>query len=71
MKKLTFEDSPTKRVVTARVPHGVNPQIVITIYPGGVIGLRELRRRKEYTLDTASLYVSAVRREISLKNKRG
>jgi hypothetical protein len=44
------------------VQHGVDPQIVITLYPGGTIGLRELRRKVEYRLDAGALYVGEVRK---------
>lgn len=43
-----------------RVPHGVNDNIVISIYPGGQIGLREAGRRDEYKLDAGTLYVNAL-----------
>lgn len=64
MKHLTSSDKPTRRRVTARVPHGVTPQLIVTIYPGGIIGLRENRRRKEYQLDCGTLYVAAIRAEL-------
>ncbi len=67
MKKLTSSDKPTKRCVTARVPHGVKPQLVLTIYPDGILGIRELGRRREYQLDVATLYVTAIRREVAAR----
>lgn len=60
MKHLSSEDSPTRRVVRARVPHGVKPEIVVSVYPGGEIGLREQGRRDEYKLDAGVLYVNAL-----------
>lgn len=51
---------PLKRGILSNVPHGVNPKIVVTLYPNGVIGLRESRRRREYTLGVGALYVQAV-----------
>lgn len=51
---------PTRRMVRAAVPHGVNPDIVITVYPSGLIGLREARRRREYVLAVGLLYQQAV-----------
>lgn len=51
---------PLRRGITSNVPHGVNPKIVVTLYPNGVIGLRESRRRREYTLGVGTLYVQAV-----------
>lgn len=53
----------TKRVVRktrGRVPHGVRAEIVVTLYPGGIIGLRELGRRKEYDFEVGALYSRAV-----------
>ena len=73
MKTLTFEDKPTKRVVRANTPHGVKNEIVVTVYPGGGIGLRELGRRKEYHLDAGALYVRAIVSELASEKraKRG
>jgi hypothetical protein len=70
MKHLTSNDKPTKRAVSARVPHGVKDTLVVAVYPGGMIGLRELGRRKEYTLEVGTLYVSAIRAEIRAKKRR-
>lgn len=67
MKKLTIGDKPTRRVTYSHVPHGVKPQIVVTVYPAGIIGFRELGRRKEYQLDVGVLYVSAIRNEVAKK----
>ena len=68
MKKLTSEDKATKRVVTTHAPFGVRPNIVVSVHPNGMLGLRELGRRKEYELDIAALYVSALRAEV--RNKK-
>ncbi len=56
----------------ASVPHGVKPQIVVTLYPGGTIGLRESGRRKsaEYCLDIGRLYVSAVQNKLAVERMR-
>jgi hypothetical protein len=70
MKKLTYEDKPTKRVVTTHAPFGIRPNIVVSVHPNGMIGLRELGRRKEYELDIAALYVSAVRAEVREKRSK-
>ncbi len=51
---------PTRRVVRAQVPFGCNPDIIITLYPSGVIGLREARRRREYVVGVGSIYQNAV-----------
>lgn len=57
MTKLT---KPVRRTTHANVPYGVTPQIVVTLYPGGIIGLREQRHRREYTLGIGTLYVQAM-----------
>ena len=51
---------PLRRGITSNVPHGVNPKIIVTLYPHGVIGLRESRRRREYMLGLGTIYVQAV-----------
>jgi hypothetical protein len=51
---------PLRRQTTWRAPHGVAPKVVITLYPGGQIGLREMGRRKEITVDAATLYARAL-----------
>ena len=55
---------PVTRTAMCAVPHGVNPTLVITLYPGGVIGLRESRRRKEYTVAAGTLYAQLVGAEV-------
>lgn len=58
---------PISRRTRAAVPHGVKPELVVTLYPGGTIGLRESGRRKsaEYCLDIGALYVRAVQNKIA------
>jgi hypothetical protein len=41
-------------------PHGVAPRVVISLYPGAIIGLREYRRRKEIKLAASTLYAQAL-----------
>ena len=71
---MTDLDGPKARRVVrktrVRVPHGVTPEMVITLYPGGQIGLRELRRRKEIRLDAGALYVRALVNEVNERRKR-
>ncbi len=52
--------------------HGVSEELVITIYPGGDIGIREARRRSmpEQRFSAMALYVGAVTREIMMKETR-
>ena len=60
-------NKPVTRQTRASVPHGVKPQIVIVLYPGGTIGLREAGRRKasEVCVDVGTLYVRAVQAKIA------
>jgi len=63
MTRLT---SSVHRVARVReVPHGVNDELVITLYPGGTIGIRELRRSMatEKQFDAGQLYSAAVIRD--------
>lgn len=64
---MTDLNRPVSRRTRASVPHGVKPEIVVTLYPGGTIGLRESGRRKsaEYCLDVGALYVRAVQNQIA------
>ncbi len=62
---------PVKRVARGLVvPHGVNPDLVISLYPGGVIGLREARRRKEVKVSAATLYTQALLAEVRAKRRK-
>jgi hypothetical protein len=74
---MTTCSKPVRRKLSARVPHGVRPTIVVSIYPQGLIGLRELGRRREYLVDVGALYVrevitsvNAARRERQQKRSR-
>lgn len=49
--------------VSGQAPRGVKDTIVVTIYPSGRIGLRELRCRREYIVSVAMLY----RRQVVLE----
>jgi hypothetical protein len=40
-------------------------QLVVTLYPGDIIGVRHLRMRKEYTLPLAAVYDMAVKAEVA------
>lgn len=43
---MTDLNKAVTRRTRANVPHGVKPEIVVTLYPGGTIGLRESGRRR-------------------------
>lgn len=66
---MTYLTKPVRRATRARVPYGVNEIVIVTLYPGGVIGFREKKRRKEYQLDIGTLYVRAVVAEINAQRK--
>ena len=52
---------PFECAVRARVPHGVTPELVVTLRPDGTLSLRELRRRRgEQNFCLGSLYVRAL-----------
>ncbi len=58
-----------RRVARGIGPRGFKPDIVMTIYPGGVLGLRESGRRKEYQLGVGELLVLAVKRDVELTRR--
>ncbi len=64
---MTALNRPVSRKTPANVPHGVKPEIVVTLYPGGTIGLREAGRRREseVCLDVGRLYVRAVQNKLA------
>lgn len=66
---MTDLNKAVTRRTRANVPHGVKPEIVVTLYPGGTIGLRESGRRRtaEYFLDLGKLYVRAVENSVAVK----
>ena len=54
---------PVRRSTSWPAPHGINPRVVITIYPGAIIGIREAHRRKEIKVSAVQLYTRALREE--------
>ena len=67
---MTDLKKPVKRVARGlNVPHGVKPDMVMTMYPGGIIGLRESGRRKEVRLSASTLYSRALLEEVRAKRK--
>jgi hypothetical protein len=60
------------RKAAATVPHGVQPQIVVTLYPptdktGATIGLREHKRARatELFVDVGTLYVRSLQNKMA------
>jgi hypothetical protein len=66
----TILSKPVRRQTPWPAPHGVAPQVVITLYPGGVIGLREIRRRREVQLSASMLYTQALLKEAREKRQQ-
>jgi hypothetical protein len=66
---VTLLKKPISRRTESRVSHAIAP-LVITLYPGGIIGIREVRRRKEVVFDAGTLYLQAVAREVDGRRKR-
>jgi len=64
--------SPVRRVVRTRAPHGVEPNIVVSVYPNGTIGLRESGRavRTEKVVEAGQLYVQLVQAAVLKMGRR-
>lgn len=61
---------PISMLVTAvDAPHGVNPDIMVTFYPNGLITMREKRRRTTYETTLGAVYVGAIRKVVASKKK--
>ena len=66
---MTILKKPVSRRTETRVSHAI-AALVITLYPGGLIWIREARRRKEIKLDAGQLYLAAVAQEAADSRKR-
>lgn len=57
------------RRTRADVPHGVKPEIVVTLYPNATLGLKESGRRRasEVCLDIGKLYVRGVQNRVAVE----
>lgn len=70
---MTTIRKPLRRRVQCdgQVPHGVNPELVITLYPGGMLGLRETGRRQssEIQVHVGVIYARALAGQA--REKRG
>ncbi len=53
-----------------RVTHNVSPDLEITLRPGGVLSVRELRRKDIVDLDLGALYCGALLQEARAKVRR-
>lgn len=57
----------TRKAVTRPAAHGVRAELVISLHPGGIVGIREVGRRSksEVCFEAAELYVEGIRRRIA------
>lgn len=64
--------APLTRVIRGcRVTHNINPDLVLTVRPGGVLQIRELGRRAGVIdLDLGTLYSQALWKEAWQSQKR-
>lgn len=60
--KTTRLTKPVRRAATVPYTHGIKPELVVTLYPGGVLGIREQRRpaRTEVKVAIATIYQRAL-----------
>ena len=59
---MTALTKPVKRTTPVKLPHRFAQRLIVTLYPGAVLGLRE-PRRKELTFDLATLYTKTLLQE--------
>jgi hypothetical protein len=52
-----------------RLPHGCREDLVVFLYPGGFIGIREAGRRREVKAGLGWLYAELLRREVEAKKR--
>ena len=68
----TLSKPLTRSITHPHMPHGYRDRLVISIYPGGFIEVRESRRRQSVRLDVGILYVTElIRRAGEEAAKRG
>ena len=59
---------PVKRKTLDRVRNGGKPRrLIVTLYPGGYIGLREEGRRKEEIVTIEGAYQYAIRNRLAVE----
>ncbi len=63
----TLNKPVARRAVTRPAAYGVRAELVISLHPGGIIGIREVGRRSksEVCFEASGLYVEGVRRRIA------
>ena len=61
---MTRLHKPVKRTIALQPKGGgMRLEVIITLYPGGIIGLRDKGRRREYTLPLTTVYYLAAQAE--------
>lgn len=64
-------NKPVRRVASVReMPHGFRNRLIVTLYPGGIISVREPRHKESVDFDLAKLYASTLVRR-ALAHKKG
>jgi len=65
----TLNRPVTRKATTTPAAHGVRAELVISLHPGGIIGIREAGRRSktEICFEAARLYVDGVRAKAAEK----
>jgi len=53
--------------VTRRVAGVVREDLVVTLYPSHLLGIRALRTRREYTLPLATIYRLAIEADLAAR----
>lgn len=67
---MTALKKPLSRAVDRpNMPHGYKDRLILTIHPGGILEVRESRRRESVTLDVGILYVKALLEQARAKTK--
>lgn len=69
---MTNLKKPISRVTEVRqMPNGFRDRLVITLFPGGIVSVREVRHKQSVEFDLGKLYASAlVRRALAPKKGR-
>lgn len=57
-----------KRAIRRKVTGVLREALIVTVYPGGVIGIRAHRTRREYQLPLVTIYKVAI--EVDLARQR-
>lgn len=67
---MTVLKKPVRRFARCATPHGVKDELAITLYPGGIIGIREKGRRREVQVSAGVLYARLLMEEARARPRR-